>query len=347
MLFITAFDLAGQTCQLPCNDSLQIEPAYSCEVAAMSAFNGTGPGFVCNLDGYCTSTGDVPTNNPPPPFCGPGCVLNNPIWFSFVGVGDWLDLDICVGTCNGTGMQWALYDQCGNFMSPVACDCANMQPEFLFNISVPIITGTIYYLVLDGYNGSECGLQFKANSGISAISTGGLVSDNLNGPKILSKNKIATYNSMGFHFASDYKWYLDNTMISKDSLTVKINANDFSPGFHQLCLQATNDCSEGIWREKCWDLEIRETSGISSEVASYQFNLLQNPVHDRLLLNRCIDQNQLFINIIDAAGKKILDSQIWNGKEINIDITNLSPGVYFYQILDQHRILHVDKFVKI
>lgn len=104
ILFLFAFSYGtaiGQQCNLPCNDTLQIEPAFDCNTAANSAINGDGPGYVCDLDGFCTNTVDVPPGGNQP-FCNAsGCVLNNPIWFSFIATGPILDVDVCPNKCDG------------------------------------------------------------------------------------------------------------------------------------------------------------------------------------------------------------------------------------------------------
>lgn len=62
-LLLSSQILFSQECSLPCNDTLDIDPAPTCEIAASSAFNGDGEGYVCNLDSFCTSTYDLPPGN--------------------------------------------------------------------------------------------------------------------------------------------------------------------------------------------------------------------------------------------------------------------------------------------
>ncbi|HQW13068.1 MAG TPA: hypothetical protein PLP06_13045, partial [Saprospiraceae bacterium] len=246
-------------CTLPCNDTLVIDPAYECIDALNSAFNGDGPGYVCNLDSFCTNTVNVPTKNPPPAFCVAGaCVLNNPIWFSFVATSTFLDIDICPSKCMGSGLQWALYDQCTNLLNPVDCHCTPDLPgDIMFNISVPTTVGATYYLVIDGSNGATCAIKFRVNSGIDGVPVGELVSDVLTGPNPVCKGNTATYSSLGYSRASDYVWTLDGTEIATDVLSVTLDINSLALGTHTLCLKGTNDCSDGVWKEKCWTFEVK------------------------------------------------------------------------------------------
>jgi hypothetical protein len=163
--------LSQDICDLPCNDSLQYVPAYSCEDAQLSAQSGSGPGWVNDFNGLCLSTVNTPPGNNAP-FCnGSACVLNNPIWFSFIAAKDYINLDVCPGACMGDtfiGLQWALYDQCNNLLDAVSCYCTPSLPgDSLFNISASVTPGATYFLVIDGFSGSECKISFRANSKLS------------------------------------------------------------------------------------------------------------------------------------------------------------------------------------
>jgi len=259
LLLLTSQTVHSQ-CNLPCNDTLQIEPAFDCNTAANSAINGDGPGYVCDLDGFCTNTVDVPPGGNQP-FCNASaCVLNNPIWFSFIATGPILDVDVCPNKCDGGGggLQWALYDQCSNLLNPVACWCTPVLPgDVIFNIFANVIPGTTYYLVIDGFSGSTCAIKFRVNSGIEGTPVGELISDVLTGPNPVCKGNTATYSSLGFKQASDYVWTLDGVEIATDVLSVTLDIDNLSLGEHTLCLKGTNDCSHGSWKEKCWTFEVK------------------------------------------------------------------------------------------
>jgi len=160
--------------------------------------------------------------------------------------------------CDGAGgVQWALYDQCSNLGDPVACWCTPVLPgDVLFNIIANVIPGTTYYLVIDGFSNSTCAIQFRVNSGIDGVPIGGLISDALTGPNPVCKGNVATYSSLGYSRASDYIWTLDGVEIATDVLSVTLDIDNLSIGEHTLCLRGTNNCSEGIWKEKCWTFDV-------------------------------------------------------------------------------------------
>lgn|GEM_PF-3374556 len=164
-----SYNYGNSQCDLPCNDNLSIEPAYDCNTAATSLVNANGPGYAYRLDSFCTGTLVVPGLSAPPPFCDLGsCVLNNPIWYSFIPTGPTLDIEVCPGPCvNGKGIQWALYNQCDNLAEPIACWCSDRLPgDSLFSINADVIPGSSYYLVIDGFSGASCDLKFKVNEGL-------------------------------------------------------------------------------------------------------------------------------------------------------------------------------------
>ena len=257
LIFLTNLAYTQTECGLPCNDTLDIDPAPTCAIAASSALNGDGEGYVCNLDSFCTSTYDLPPGGNDV-FCQGGCGLQNPIWFSFVATSNFLDIEVCPNKCDGTNLlQWALYDQCNNLMNPVACDCQPGLPGGdIFHIMVSVIPGTVYYLVIDGYSGAQCGMQFKVNEGIDGVPVGDLISDVLFGPSPLCQGKTGTFGSDGYMRASDYEWYIDGDLVAEDVLEVTINGADYTVGMHDICMKATNDCSNGVWKEQCWQFEI-------------------------------------------------------------------------------------------
>ena len=246
-----------------CNPALTIEPAFDCFTAAQSAVNGTGTGFVCDLEGFCINTGDVPQLNPPIPFCSSNSVLNNPIWFSFIadatGI---LDIDVLPSGCSG-GIQWALYDQCGNYMSAVACQSNPVLPaDQPFNIFVsPTNPGGTYYLVIDGANGASCNYEFHVNDGISPIEVGNPIGTNLTGNTNICGGATVNYSFPGIQYGTDYHWVLPDgsTKDSEGPSTSVTFPEGMTPGVYQLCVTASNDCDPNTDAVPiCWDITIGE-----------------------------------------------------------------------------------------
>lgn len=328
---------AQNFCDFPCNDSLDMQPAFTCEDAQASAYNGSGPGFVCDFDGYCMRVDNIPPGNNAP-FCNASaCILNNPVWLSFVATSDFLNLDLCPKRCTGGGYQWALYDQCDNLLNAVDCHCTPvLSSDSIVNISVNVVPGQTYFLVLDGFSGAVCGFQFRVNDGLIGTPVGDLISDTLDGPAQVCKYKSSRFVSQGFHYASKYQWTLDGANIGGDSLTVDVNTDSMVLGAHTLCLNATNDCSTGEWKQHCWQFEVTaspesEVTGIACESGVFNFrgndyapgnynlffsdddpatcdtvihlNIIQMdaPHYPDVYLAKCIDQNTINYEGVDYA----------------------------------------------
>jgi hypothetical protein len=278
LLFTNQYLFAQDHCDFPCNDSMDVLPAFSCSVAANSALNGSGPGFVCNLDGYCIDNITIPPANNEPFCILNACVLNHPMWISFVPTSDSINLDLCPSRwINGGDPQLALYDQCGDLLDPVVCHCyPPLNVDSIINISSAVTPGQTYYLVIDQYGGISTRFAFRLNYGSTYRPVGDLVSDSLSAPAQLCKYKMATLSSQGFQYASKYEWTIDGNVIGGDSLTVELNTDSLSVGTHSLCLKATNQCSDGEWKSHCWDIEVNQsptidTTGIICEGDVYNF----------------------------------------------------------------------------
>ncbi|MCO6459915.1 MAG: PKD domain-containing protein, partial [Saprospiraceae bacterium] len=246
-----------------CNPDLTISPAFDCATAAQSAINGAGTGFVCDLEGFCINTGTVPQLNPPIPFCSSNSVLNNPIWFSFIADGTGiLDIDVLPSGCNG-GIQWALYDQCGNYMNAIACQSNPILPaDQPFNIYVsPTTPGATYYLVIDGANGASCDYEFHVNDGISPIYVGDPLGTTLTGNTNVCGGSTVTYSFPGIQYGTDYHWTLpDGSILDTEGPTTTVSFPEgMTPGTYQLCVTASNDCDENADAVPvCWDIIIGE-----------------------------------------------------------------------------------------
>ncbi|MBK9023364.1 MAG: gliding motility-associated C-terminal domain-containing protein [Saprospiraceae bacterium] len=246
-----------------CNPALTIEPAFNCFTAASSAINGSGTGFVCDLNNFCISTGAVPQLDPPIPFCSTNSVLNNPIWFSFIAdASGVLDVEVITAGCTG-GIQWALYDQCGNYFNTIACQSFPVLPaNSPFNIFVNgTIPGATYYLVIDGANGATCNYELHVNDGISPIFVGDAIGTTLTGNTMICGGSTVNYSFPGIQFGTDYHWTLpDGSTIDSEGPNTSISFPEgMTPGPYQLCVTASNDCDPNDDAVPvCWDITILE-----------------------------------------------------------------------------------------
>ena len=102
ILLALFFSLTYLGLNAQCN--IPFPPALTCASAPV----------ICDLDGYCTTTGGGNNADQPSTFCG--SVQNNQ-WFAFVAGSANITLDFIVGACggtgSGTGLQAQVYSMCG------------------------------------------------------------------------------------------------------------------------------------------------------------------------------------------------------------------------------------------
>lgn len=121
-----------------------------------------------------------------------------------------------------------------------------------------------------------------------------------------------------------------------------------------LNYQLKSDCSQGslfdsqiisdatITYQKnciqCNPLETSEFNTLDNEIV-----LFPNPAKDYIYV-KGITQKEYFLKILDSNSKVILQFKITESQ--NIDISKLSSGIYFYEVIDSNLIRSKGKFVK-
>lgn len=295
--------------QFQCNPSLTIEPAYDCATAAISTFSGTGNGFACDLEGLCVSSYNAPMLWNPPPFCTANSVLNNPIWLAIKVDGDILDLDVFTYGCNGEGVQWALYEACGNLFNTVACQSNPIIPAGIhFNIYAPVTPGGIYYLMLDGSNSCACNFEFHVNQGTSPVSVGDPFNTDLTGKSTVCSGEWVVYRFNGFSYAQRYEWSFNGATYYTVHPEAIISFDNLSPGTYPLCVKGTNDCDEE-GKTLCWDIRVADDTLTIEET-----------------LYTCPGDSVLFQGKMFSAGE--YDSIPYNGTASCIAFVNLEVKEY-------------------
>lgn len=159
----------------------------NCDLSNMSGYTG----------GYMASFA--------PGFCGS---LHNDQWFSFVANGPLATFTLTPGNCqNGDGLQMALYADCNS--SPIECN-GGMPGGGTTPISmtVPLVRGQIYYLVIDGYIDDVC--EFNLEVTPLGVAKAPPVQTPLviNGPSLVCPGSTFTYsfNSQD-DGATSYTWW--------------------------------------------------------------------------------------------------------------------------------------------
>ncbi len=160
ILLALFFSITYLSLNAQCN--FPFPPALTCSSAPV----------ICDLDGYCTTTGAANNTDDPTTFCGG---VNNNQWFAFVAGSTVLNLDfivgICGGTTQGTGLQAQVYSVCGApWTSPSNClgDPTNgpILPGTTGTLIMTNLTvGNVYYLMTDGWSGDICDYTIEVTVG--------------------------------------------------------------------------------------------------------------------------------------------------------------------------------------
>ncbi|MBX7063940.1 MAG: T9SS type A sorting domain-containing protein [Saprospiraceae bacterium] len=252
-----------------CNDPF--EPGLNCETAPVFCFTQ-------DLDGYCTKLPDFSNPTAPIPMCSGsgGGVPNNSLWLGFVAASNNMDLlllaDNCTSAAGSFGFQAGIYKgNCGGPFEAIACqglcrtDSINLSTKSL-------IPGELYYIVLDGCNGSVCDITIELKNGELAPA----VLDDPIGPIASKSNEICIGDSVLFSIppvkgASAYYWTLDEKLVGAPNLmsnSVKLNFT--TPGSHQLCVDVANSCFDVSLppTQQCIDISVYNLTLADADVTS-------------------------------------------------------------------------------
>jgi len=267
ILFIAlVFSIKNLSAQ--CNPLLTTIPGLSCEEAANSAIgDGSSNGFLCSLDGYCTSNLNAPPLPIPIPFCTANSVINNPIWFSFkADESGILNVDVTPDNCTGD-IQWALYDQCGNYFDAIACQSNPTLPsDQSFNISSLIDPGNIYYMLIDGANGGQCNFEFHSSSGIANTPLGDLIDPTLSNNVAVCTGENKSYSFGGYQFASSYQWTFNGQEVGiTGGPHIEFIIPPVEEGTALLCVTALSSCDPET-KQICWDIEVNSAQTIDLDL---------------------------------------------------------------------------------
>lgn len=133
------------------------------------------------------------------------------------------------------------------------------------------------------------------------------------------------------------------------------------PGSMNTFLQGTQ--LNGEWRLYIYDYGVTELSNInswqiivangatlkSSETGTFgsEISIKQNPVDDYLMVDVTNDFKSLNLEIYDASGKRIKSENLFkNTKNLQLDVRNLSPGMYLLTPVKDGERKQAIKFIK-
>lgn len=184
-------------------------------------------------------------------WCGPNTIINNPMYFKFIASAENVSLEIHVDFCGtGQGLQSAILDACFWDNSNVL-DCNPGTPPggTMFLAPSGLIPGEMYWLVIDGSNGSVCGFTITDVSGI----LDSFDIEPLDPGLTFASDTVAClgYNELHFEtgppsvYAAGYYWVPE---WSQDTITttlpeLNLDISPFAPeGMWNVCVRAFNGC---------------------------------------------------------------------------------------------------------
>jgi hypothetical protein len=208
----------------------------------------TAPLICGNIDGYCSSLGNV---NMPKQF--PGCAgwqLNNDVWIAFVAGTTQISLKITPSNCaasNNPGIQGAIYTRCVGEPIDVQCVCT-VNPFILESNNFEV--GKTYYLMLDGCEGKVCDYSISVLSG-STIPSIPVDPGEITGPAFACTGSQTLYTVPPKAGAGNYSWSLSEPLgnLGKETNNTK-SITWTNTGFTTLCVKTSNVCT-GISKESC------------------------------------------------------------------------------------------------
>lgn len=126
---------------------------------------------ICNLNGYCGNTSGqyTPDNTNITGFCGS---IENNSWLSFIASSTTAQFEFLSAGCqsSSSGIQAIMYasTNCSNFSQISNCvSQGSSSGSFTITTNTPLVPGTKYYIMVDGYGGNVCNYSVTAQSGVA------------------------------------------------------------------------------------------------------------------------------------------------------------------------------------
>ncbi len=218
----------------------------------------------CNLHNYIGTTSGWVGDPNPPGWCSQ---VQNDQWLPFVAGAPNATITVTPSNCTtGNGIQFAVYPSaCGSL--PVACSegcagCGNTP----IALTVNLIPGQTYYLVIDGFSQDECDFKVTASP---AIALAGLALGNMSaisGDAVTCPNSNSIYSINTVLGADQYTWSSPTPGILFNGqpspavfaaplgTTVQVSFPANNNGAITICTQAANACNTSV--QQCKSVNI-------------------------------------------------------------------------------------------
>ncbi len=160
----------------------------------------------------------------------------------------------------------------------------------------------------------------------------------VSGQDTVCQQDVIVYNIDAISDATTYEWMIDpenagTLNVEQNQCTVTFG--DIYEGVASLKVRGVNDCGEGDWSES-FDIVIENCTGIHDPIPANSVSIFPNPSNGlmTLKLNADLDKNSS-ITISSVTGVTIFSKSLNKtnrGDQLEIDLGNLSDGLYFLKL---------------
>ncbi|MBK8194038.1 MAG: HYR domain-containing protein [Lewinellaceae bacterium] len=226
----------------------------------------------CNLSEYVGNTAGY-TGQFAPQFCG---TIENEQWLGFIAGANTATVTVTPINCLiGNGMQIAVYKTCNT--PPLGCNMGGLGGGFTpVSVTVPLVPGTPYYLMIDSYAGDVCDFTVTVSPPGAALV--GLIDTQV---VALCPAESFTVNGQQFNAPAIVKDTLPNNSGGCDTIVVyNLVALPFNTTTTQMqfCPGESVTVNGVVYTESATIVDtIPSTNGGCDTVATYILQLLPQP----------------------------------------------------------------------
>ena len=111
------------------------------------------------------------------------------------------------------------------------------------------------------------------------------------------------------------------------------------PGSYELTITDTNDC------EYFYDFIIGHTVSTSA-LTELAFKVFPNPTKDFIIVQSPkFSKQEIYWKLINKLGQEIQKKKILSNVYQTIELKNITSGIYFYEIVENDKIITIGKLI--
>lgn len=151
----------------------------------------------------------------------------------------------------------------------------------------------------------------------------------------------SSYSSLGDNIVS-WEWYFQGASPLNANIQNPTHVNYGATGNHEVCLKITtiHGCIDSIC--KTINIQLLSLGKNSNESA---ITIYPNPYSDQAIMNVGRNLKNASLTLYDSFGRQVMQLKDINEKAVVLRRDNLSPGIYFLQLVEDSEILYVNKLI--